>query len=191
MRYLPLVVLALAIARGVDAQPESAYYGIALGSFEYEEADTVGNELFADSTDSYRLMVGYQFLEHLSVEGGWGKTGTIRDSATVFAPGLGTAAIDFRTDFEILTIRLLGVLSFDNGVTLLGGLGYADMKQKFTVNINSTGEASGDITGNEPAYYAGAQYDWDRVAVRLSYEKYDFDGGVDVAETSVSFFYKL
>ena len=43
---------------------------------------------------------------------------------------------------------------------------------------------SGDISGNEPAYYVGAQYDWDRVAVRLGYEKYDFDGDLDVVETS-------
>jgi hypothetical protein len=40
-------------------------------------------------------------------------------------------------------------------------------------------------------YFAGAQYDWDRFAIRLGYEKYDFGGDVDVDETSVTFWYKL
>ena len=42
----------------------------------------------------------------------------------------------------------------------------------------------GDSDTNNPAYYVGAQYDWDRVALRLGYEKYDFDGDVDATETS-------
>ena len=46
-------------------------------------------------------------------------------------------------------------------------------------------------TTNEPGYYFGAQYDWDRVAVRLGYEKFDFDGDIDVTETMLTFFYKL
>jgi hypothetical protein len=44
----------------------------------------------------------------------------------------------------------------------------------------------------------GAQYDWDRVALRLSYEKFDFDSeavlsfvGADAREVALSFFYKL
>jgi hypothetical protein len=131
-------------------------------------------------------MVGYQFSEHLAVEGGWGKTGDIVD--TLELPPFGD--FEFRSEFEILTIRLLGVLPFDNGVTLLGGLGYADMKQKVTIS-DSTFSSSGESSGNEPTFFAAAQYDWERVAVRLGYEKYNFDGDVDVAETSVSFFYKL
>ncbi len=47
------------------------------------------------------------------------------------------------------------------------------------------------MSGNNPAYYVGAQYDWDRVALRLAYEQYDIDGGVDATETSLTFFYKL
>ena len=90
----------------------------------------------------------------------------------------------------MLTIRLLGVLPFDNGVSLLGGLGYNDMKVNLDVT-DGIDTISFDESTNEPGYYVGAQYDWDRVAVRLSYEKFDFDGDTDVNETSVTFFYKL
>jgi hypothetical protein len=190
MKHLLLALLALSAAPAVDAQPESAYYGVALGSFEYEEGDGFGGEFFADTVSSYRLMVGYQFMEHLTVEGGYGKTGTIRDTETFDVPGFGIFDIGFSSEFTILTVRLLGVLPFDNGVSLLGGIGYADLKQDFDISVNGV-VTSDDVTGNEPAYYVGAQYDWDRVAVRLAFEKYDFDGDVDVSETSVVFFYKL
>jgi opacity protein-like surface antigen len=182
MKYLLLALLALGITPAIHAQPESAYYGIAVGTFDYDEKDVFGRPFLSDTTSSYRLMVGYQFMEHLGVEGGYGKTGTIRD--TTSNPGL-----DISLDFRMLTIRLLGVLPFDNGVSLLGGLGYTDMKQDFS--ITGPFNVSFDETTNEPGYYVGAQYDWDRVAVRIGYEKFDFDGDIDVSETMLTFFYKL
>jgi hypothetical protein len=190
MKNLLVVLLALAAIGGAGAQPEHAYYGVALGSFDYAENDFSGNELITDKVSSYRLMVGYQFMEHLAVEGGYGETGTIRDAFTVPLFPAGTANLSFSGEFKILTIRLLGVFSFDNGISLYGGLGYSDMKLDFelTDGVNSL---SNDETTNEPGYYAGVGYDWDRVGVRLGYEKYDFEGDVDVNETSVSFFYKL
>jgi OOP family OmpA-OmpF porin len=191
MKYLLLALLAMAAAPAADAQPESAYYGLSLGEFDYEEEDGRGGEFLADTVSSYRLMVGYQFMEHLGVEGGYGETGTIRDTAQVPLFGGGAIDVDFRSEFKILTIRLLGILPFDNGISLRGGISYADMRQDITINFGGLGEQSGDVDGNEPAYYVGAQYDWDRIALRLGYEKYDFDGDLDVAETSVTFFYKL
>jgi hypothetical protein len=190
MKHLLLALLVLAVAPTVEAQYESAYYGLSLGEFDYEAAGGLGG---ADTTSSYRLMVGYQFMEHLTVEGGWGQTGDIEDTVTVFN-GIGPPVVaDFHSEFEILTIRLLGVLPFDNGLSLLGGLGYADSEETITlVNQSDPGDRIEiEISGNDPTYYVAAQYDWDRVAVRLGYEKYDFEGDLDVAETSVTFFYKL
>lgn len=192
MKYLLLALLALGAASTVQAQPESAYYGVALGNFDYEENNFFGfpGGQIADKVSSYRLMVGYQFMEHLSVEGGYGKTGTIRDTTTVPDFPTGTFDLSARYEFKMLTIRLLGVLPFDNGVSLLAGLGYNDMKVNLDVT-DGIDTVSFDESTNEPGYYVGAQYDWDRVAVRLSYEKFDFEGDTDVKETSVTFFYKL
>jgi predicted porin len=190
MKNLLVLLLALAAIHGVDAQPEHAYYGVSLGTFEYEERDFSGNDLILDETSSYRLMVGYQFMEHLTVEGGYGKTGTIRDTVTIGVFPSGTVDLSFSGEFQILTIRLLGVLPFDNGLRLLGGISYSDMKLDFDLT-DGVSSASGDETTNEPGYYLGAGYDWDRVAVRLGFEKYDFGSGTDVTETSLSFFYKL
>lgn len=190
MRTLILAVLAIAATHSVEAQPESAYYGLALGSFDYAEGDGAGNDVLSDSVTSYRLMVGYQFMEHLAVEGGWGETKTIRDSATLVFPSGDAVDLTLTSEFKILTLRILGVLPFDNGVSLVGGLSWADYEQDFEYTIGGS-QVSGDYSDNEPAYYVGAQYDWDRLAVRLAYEKYDFSGDFDIDETTLTFFYKL
>jgi hypothetical protein len=75
---------------------------------------------------------------------------------------------------------------------LLGGLGYADMEQKYTYDVLGEGPRSSEVSGGEPTYFAAVQYDWERFAMRLAYEKYDdFDSIVEITETSVAFFYKL
>jgi hypothetical protein len=65
------------------------------------------------------------------------------------------------------------------------------LDEDFVVSGPGGGAGSSDSSGGEVTYFAGAQYDWDRVALRLGYEKYDFSGGIDVKETSLTFFYKL
>jgi hypothetical protein len=192
MRTLLLALLALAAAPTVYAQPESAYYGLALGSFDYEEGDGAGGEFLSDSVSSYRLMVGYQFMEHLTVEGGYGETGTIRDSASLLfntPGGPQVIPLDFVSEFKILTIRLLGVLPLDN-VKLLGGISFSDMRQDIDASLGGQ-QQSFDIDGNETSLFLGAQYDWDRFAIRLGYEGFDFDGDIDAKETTLTFFYKL
>jgi len=187
MKHALLALLALAAASAAEAQSGSAYYGLSIGEFDYDE----GEDLFADSVSSYRLMISYLFNDHLAVEGGYAETSTLRDVQTFFHPQLGPLDVGFESDFKILTIRLLGVLPFDNGISLLGGFGYADTKQDVTYRATGLPDQSIDYEENAPAYYVAAQYDWDRAAVRLGYEKYDFDGGLDVVETSITFFYKL
>ncbi len=176
MKHALLALLVFAAASTVQAQSGSAYYGLSIGEFDYDE----GEDLFADSVRSYRLMITYLFHEHLAVEGGYAETSTLRDVQTVDFPGFGPLDVAFESDFKILTVRLLGVLPFDNGISLLGGFGYADSKQDITIDFGGLGQNSGDIDENAPAYYVAAQYDWDRAAVRLGYEKYDLDGGLGV-----------
>lgn len=190
MKKLLLAVVALAAAPAIHAQPEFAYYGISLGNFEYEEVLPV-EDFFSDEVSSYSLMVGYQFMEHLTVEGGYGKTGTIRaTNSVVFTP-----PVSFRGEIRTLSLRLLGVLPFDNGLALIGGIGYSDMEQDFEIT-DGINTISGDRSSNEPGLYLAAQYNWERFALRVGFEKHDFGDSpfgeiAEVSETSLSFFYKL
>lgn len=191
MRRLVAAALVFGFASTAAAQPESAYYGLSLGSFDYAEKPVEPTFTgVADSASSWRLMVGYQFMEHLTVEGALGKTSAIRDTVV-----LGPDTIEFATEFSMLTIRLLGVMNFDSGLTLLGGIGYVEGNQDFRLSDQLGNTATFDQDLSKPSYFAGVQYDLDRFAVRLAYEKYDLDAGffreADVEETSVTFFYKL
>jgi opacity protein-like surface antigen len=192
-----LALLALALAPAIHAQTDgAAYYGLALGDFEYIEGDEFG-DLFSDSVSSWHLMISYMFMEHLGVEGSYGKTSTIRDSFTFLTTGPpGSVEVGFESEISMLTIRLVGVLPFDNGISLMAGLGYADVDQDIDLTLNGVPSQSVEISENNPAYYVGVQYDWDRIALRLAYEQYDFSGDtfqsdIDAAETTLTFFYKL
>jgi len=191
---LSLAFLALAAAPAAEAQDGTAYYGLSIGEFDYSDAVFSNLAPFSDSVSTWHLMVGYQFLEHLSVEGAYGESKTIRATQMVGGSVLQPPdELTYETGLDrILTIRLLGVLPFeDAGISLMAGLGYADVKQEIDLTVNRQPFVSGDASANNPTYYAAVQYDWERVAVRLGYEKYDFDGDVDAEETSLTFFYKL
>jgi len=187
-----LALCVLAAAPAAHAQDGTAYYGLAIGEFDYDE--NLFGESFADTASTWHLQVGYQFMEHLAVEGAYGESDTIR--ATKVFPGLLPGqqdSVTYTTGLDrILTIRLLGVLPFGkSGFSVMGGLGYADIKQEIDISVNGQRVLSGDVSANNPAYFLGAQYDFERLALRLGWEKYDFDGDVDATETSLTFFYKL
>jgi hypothetical protein len=130
-------------------------------------------------------------MKYLAVEGAYGQTETIEqrfEDIPTFPAG--TVDLDFRAEYsKILTVRLLGILPFDNGISLMGGLGYSDMKFEFDIT-DGVDSLSGDISDNRPSYYFGVQYDWDRAAMRIGYERFDLDSA-DGTETMLAFFYKL
>lgn len=183
-----LALLALAVAPALHAQDGAAYYGVSIGELDYSES----GDIIDDTVSSWRLMIAYQFMEHLAVEGGYGQSGNIHSTFTVPTFPTGTVDLDFNAEFSrIFTIRLLGILPFDNGLSIMGGLGYSQQKFEFDLT-DGTDSISADEDLNTPGYYAGVQYDWERFAMRLGYEKLDFDDdGRDGAETMLTFFYKL
>lgn len=196
---LPLhALLALTLAPAVDAQLESAYYGVSIGEFDYSDRAAGLGGKFNDSASSWRVTVGYQFLEHFAFEGTYGKTSTVRDTAAALPPA--SAELAFETELsKILGFRALGTLPFDNGLSLMGGVAFVYIEQEIALSLNGAPFLSGEIDRQgQLAYYLGAQYDWDRVALRLSYEKVDFGSDAalifvdaDAHEVALSFFYKL
>ena len=182
-----LGLLVLAASPAVHAQDGSAYYGVSLGEFDYSES----GDLVDDTVSSWKLTINYQFLDHLAVEGAYGQTGDIHSTFTVPTFPIGTVDLDFRAEYSrILAIRMLGILPFKSGLSLMGGIGYSQMK--FEVDLtDGTDSISIDQDENNLGYYAGVQYDWERFAMRLGYEMFDLDSGRDANETMLSFFYKL
>jgi hypothetical protein len=196
-RRLALALLAWCLTPAIEGQLDSAYYGLSIGELDYSNrAAGLGGKL-GGSTESWRVMIGYQFLKHFAFEGTYGKTGTVVDAAQGLLP---SNELRFDTELsKILGFRALGTVPFDNGLSLIAGGGFVYIEQYVALSINGAPFLSGDIDrGGQLTYYLGAQYDWERVAVRLSYEKLDFNKeaavifvGADAHEVALAFFYKL
>ena len=196
-RLLGFALLAWALTPAIEAQPESAYYGLSIGEFDYSDRAVGLPDVFNDSVDSWRVTIGYQFLKHFAFEGAYGTTSTVRDTVSGSAPG---SKFGFETEFDkILGVRALGTFPYDNGYSLMAGVGFVGFEQDIALSFNGAPIFAGEIEEDYlPAYYFGVQYDWDRVALRLSYEKWDFDSGAqaafvgaDAEELALTFFYKI
>ncbi|HEY3517273.1 MAG TPA: outer membrane beta-barrel protein [Gammaproteobacteria bacterium] len=190
-------MLAWALTPAVEAQPESAYYGLSIGKFDYSDR-AAGLAAFDGSADSWRATIGYQFLKHFAFEGTYGETSTVRETVSGSPPG--STELGFETELsKILGFRALATFPFDSGLSLLAGGGFVNFEQHIAVSRNGAPYFGADI--DRPAqltYYFGVQYDWDRVALRLSYEKWDFGSDAllsfvdaDAQELALGFFYKL
>jgi hypothetical protein len=197
-RLLTLSLLAWALTPAIEAQQEPVYYGLSIGEVDYSDRAAGIPEVFSDSASSWRILISYQFLKHFAFEGTYGETSTVR--ATASRPGPPPTELRFETELsKILGFRALGTFPFDNGLSLMTGAGFVNFEQDIALTLNGAPFVSGQIDeGGTLSYYLGAQYDWDRVALRLSYEKWDFDSSAalvfvdaEAKEVALSFFYKL
>jgi hypothetical protein len=195
---LPLCsLLAFALTRALEAQPESAYYGVSIGAFDYSDRAAGLGDKFHGSASAWRATIGYQFLTHFAFEGSYGETSTLSAMAKGAQP---STELEFETEFsKILGFRALGTFPFDNGLSLMAGAEFVYIEQDLALSINGIPFFSANVDRNgQLAFYLGAQYDWDRVAVRLSYQKFDFSSeaaaafiAADGHEVALSVFYKL
>src|SRR5262245_32713641 len=146
MQYLICFGLSLAFMQSAAAQDsrEGAYMGFSLGSFSYEEEDPdLGVTIVDDSATAYRIFGGYRFNDNFAFEGGWGKTGDLQDGFSESIPGFGNLTLNMTGDYEVLTVRALGFIPFEN-VSLLGGLGYYDADLNATINVSGLGSFSAE-----------------------------------------------
>ena len=166
-RLLALALLASALTPAIEAQPDSAYYGLSIGELGYSDRAAGLPAVFADSADSWRVTIGYQFLKHFAFEGAYGKTSTVRDAVSGLPPG---STFGFETELDtILGFRALGTFPFDNSFSLMAGVGFVSFEQDIELSLNGAPLLGGEIEKDyQPVYYVGAQYDWNRVALRLS-----------------------
>jgi opacity protein-like surface antigen len=191
MKRIVALLLAVGLASSANAaEPTTGYYGLALGSLTYRERDDPGALVFEDTASFYRLVAGYQFSDHFAVEGGWGKTGQLKDSVDALVSGVGLVTFDLRGKYQVTSIRGIGILPFKQA-SLFGGVGYANTKFKGTVSVTGFGEFSNNSTDGGWTAVAGVQRDWDRFALRGEYEWFSLQNDVDARDATIGFIYKF
>ena len=184
MKYLICLGLSLAFVQAAAAQDRSGpYMGVSVGSFSYEEdVDELGLAI-DDSTSTYRLLGGYRFSESFALEGGWGRTGDIKESFSEPFPPFGTITFDVAAEFEVLTVRGLGFIPFEK-VSLLGGIGYYDADIDVTVSVPGFGSETEGASEDGATLIGGLEFNLERFDIRTELEWFDVDNG-DAWDVSV------
>jgi OmpA-OmpF porin, OOP family len=190
MNRLLCLVLVVAFAQATAAQEveedRGPYLGLSLGAFDYEQENGELGMSVDDTTPAYRIIGGYRFNEHFALEGSWGKSGDLGES-TVF----GNVGADIEGEYEVRTIRAIGILPLGEKVSLYGALGYYDAKLDATVTTTSfLGSFDVEDTSDGPTLAVGVLFDLERVDVRAEIERF-IDAGSDALEFKVGVFFRF
>ena len=183
---LSLLATAALFSAPVHAQDvDGAYLGFAAGLVDYEEdVDLIGVTI-SDSTSAYRIVGGYRFGDNLALEAGWGASSDLEDTVTVLG-----APVRVRGDYEVLTLRLLGIARGD-GVSLYGGVGYFDSDLTATGSAPGFGQITTEGSETGATLVGGLQFDLQRVSIRTELEWFDTDGDVKVWDASVGVLFRF
>ena len=203
MRRFALVALLFA---GVDisfAQDDSyGYAGLGIGVFDYSVK--LHNEGFpfaiSDAADATRLYGGWRVNENMAIEGSYGQTGalnwsdsiSVRDSGGRFGPGP-RATIDAvaRLDWTIAAVSILGHFNW-----LFVGIGWYDADGSFTFDTDCSCDlgilgTETDVAQSGFLLRLGAEWGFERWAIRGQYELHDTEGTVSIDAISLGASFKF
>jgi OOP family OmpA-OmpF porin len=192
MRVFGLLAAAsLVFAHTAAAQQASGgYMGFALGVLDYEEDEESLGISISDSTSAYRILGGYRFTDNFAVEGGWGATGDIEETFSEVIPGFGTLTANIKGDYEILTVRALGIVPFDK-LSLLGGVGYYDADLTVSASVSGFGQFEVEDSDSGATLVGGLQFELERLDIRAELEWFDTDSNIDVWDASIGVLFKF
>jgi hypothetical protein len=191
MKRLMCLVLVVAFARAAAAQEaeedRGPYLGLSLGSFNYEQENGEFGIFVEDTTPGYRIIGGYRFNDHFALEGTWGENPNLEDT-TVFSNG----TVGVRGEYEVRTVRALGILPLGDKVSLYGALGYYDAVLDATVTSSLVSSRPYDVedTSDGATLALGVQFDLERVDIRAELEKF-LDSGSEAWGFNVGVFFRF
>jgi outer membrane immunogenic protein len=165
-RLITAIVL-LALTSSALAVEESGFYtGLTLQRW------AVDLDEFGDvDLDSIGILAGYRINRHLGVE-------------ATYAIGIGDDSVRFEENGTIIPVKLeldryiaafvVGHLPVTDAMTVFARAGYGSVKAKATVAFNGV-QASASETDSNFAWGFGAQFDRDRMGLRLAFDRPDSD----------------
>ncbi|NNC64978.1 MAG: hypothetical protein HKN84_09355 [Gammaproteobacteria bacterium] len=164
--------------------PKPYYFGVGVGTMDYEEDLTVidgGLASFNDSMATWKLYGGFKFNNYFGVEGSYMKSDDAAGSASGYNPIDGDVTVGATADFRGYSIKAMGFLPTSWG-NLFAGIGHYENASdlSFAASFENFEEAelirSSDrfagLTGD-----IGAQWHLDSVILRAAYEYWDFREG--------------
>lgn len=191
--FISMMTILSAGAHAQDSIQKGGYMGFAVGTLSYEETEQLTGLEISDDTSAYRLFGGYQFNENFALEAGWAATGDIKEDFTGTDAVLGDVALSIKGDYEVLSLRLLGIVPLSK-VNLFGGVGYYD------ATLSATGRYEDDFdlfsvsvkdSDGGATVLGGLQFNLARVGIRAEYEWFDTDSSVEASSISAGVFFRF
>ena len=195
MKRFILIVMAIGLAHVAAAQEDAndedrgPYLGLSLGAFSYEKDNRPFGIHVDDTTSAYRIIGGYRFNEHFALEGAWGETGDIEDTVTV-GTSQGDLGIDVKGEYEVLTIRALGIMPLGEKVSLYGGLGYYNATVTTHI-LADVGSYDFEDRANGATVVGGVEFKLERMNIRAEIERSEVDGGTDTWDINVGMLFRF
>jgi len=201
MKRLVWIVIASGAAHVASAQEDAReedrgpYVGLSVGSFSYEQQPDPFAIQLEDTTSAFRIIGGYRFSDHFALEGSWLKTGALEDDFTRSISG-GLFGINVKGDYDVRTIRALGILPLNDTVSLYGGLGYYEAKLDVTVTAQnwpgpSPGSYFAEFGDEGSAIVGGVEFKLERMNIRAEFEKLDTKDNSDAWDFNVGMLFRF
>jgi hypothetical protein len=181
-----VAVLALVLASPL-ASAGAPYIGLSLGTVTYSQDATEVSPPIDDSAAAAGLHLGYQFNEHLALEGGLRKTAQL---AALNIVRSGTRQ-SVEGEYQAASLMLIGSIPLER-VRLFGGIGAysSEFEGDLTVTVPGLGSTSIAVSEDpdESAFLAaGAEWRFGRMRLRVSLERFEGRRGSDFESLSVGF----
>ena len=169
---LAVGIACLCAGTAAHADNTGIYAGLSVGQAKSDFSDDALDDLFDGEDTAFKLFLGYRILDWFGVEAGYVDLGeiTLRNSQ----PGV------TRFRLEEAGFNVFGMLYWDiASVDLFAKAGF------MTTQVHARTETifgGFDNTDNSTdlAWGVGAQVRFDKLSVRLEYERFDFEADSDV-----------
>ena len=196
------IVIAIGVAHVASAQEDARdedrgpYVGLSLGSFSYEQQQDPFVGQLDDTTSAFRIIGGYRFSDHFALEGSWLKTGDLEDSFTMPTSQGGVFGINVKGDYDVRTIRALGILPLNDKVSLYGGLGYYEAELNATVTsqrLTAPGPGAYEVEAGDDGstIVGGVEFKLKRMNIRAEIEKFDTKDNSDAWDFNVGTLFRF
>jgi opacity protein-like surface antigen len=196
-RWIAVLLILASTAATPAAADVDAYAGLAFSDVELEVRNAIQSFSIRGSESAPRFFGGLLVGEHFAVEGSYIDASGFDSTFPYAIPGVITFNVNFEADYQIVAARAIGKF-YSGQFEIFGGAGAydADLDGDATYPIFTDGSGSlvATVSRNESGLtaIAGAAYPLgDAAAMRLDYEWFDMDAGLETYILSFGFTYRF